>query len=188
MLLRKSLAITVTFAALVWAGDARPAAKTREAAGMTFVRIEPGEFWMGSPPDEAGREKNEVRHKVRLTRPFHLQTTEVSQKVYAQVMGENPSHFKGDDLPVQNVSWDDAIRFCQKLSAREGKRFRLPTEAEWEYAARAGKDGPVSGTGKLDEMSWHADNLARRQLRQETARLGKTLGHGPRQLLHPPPR
>jgi formylglycine-generating enzyme required for sulfatase activity len=79
-------------------------------------------------------------------------------------MGQNPSYFHGDDLPVENVSWDDAVRFCAELSKRQGRTFRLPTEAEWEYAARAGKTGPVSGTGKLDEMAWYADNSGRQHL------------------------
>jgi formylglycine-generating enzyme required for sulfatase activity len=131
---------------------------------MTLIRIEPGEFEMGSPANEADRDDDELAHKVRLTKPFYLLATEVSQAQYTAVMGENPSYFRGDDLPVENVSWDDAVRFCEKLSKREGRKFRLPTEAEWEYAARAGKAGPVSGTGKLDEMSWHADNSGKQRL------------------------
>src|SRR5262249_42110345 len=77
---------------------------------MTLVRIEPGEFVMGSPPDEAGREDNELQHTVKITKPFYLGTTEVSQAQYQAVMGENPSYFQGDDLPVENVSWEDANR------------------------------------------------------------------------------
>jgi formylglycine-generating enzyme required for sulfatase activity len=139
---------------------------------MAFVRVEPGEFLMGSPATEAGHKDNELQHKVRLTKVFYLQTTEVSQTQYAAVMGQNPSHFHGDELPVENVSWQDAVSFCEKLSKREGRKFRLPTEAEWEYAARAGSAGPVSGTGKLDEMAWHADNSGRKRL--DSAKLWDT--------------
>jgi formylglycine-generating enzyme required for sulfatase activity len=95
---------------------------------------------------------------VTLSRPFYLAATEVSQAQYEAVMGENPSHSKGPDLPVENVSWAQAAAFCLELGRREGRRLRLPTEAEWEYAARAGKAGPISGTGDVREMAWHADN------------------------------
>lgn len=124
---------------------------------MLFVRIEPGEFMMGSPADEKSRDDDEHQHPVKLTKPFYLQATEVSQAQYEEVMAENPSGHKGADLPVENVSWAHAAAFCYELSRREGRRFRLPTEAEWEYAARAGKSGPVAGTGDLDEMVWYAD-------------------------------
>jgi formylglycine-generating enzyme required for sulfatase activity len=136
------------------------AAKSHELRdlGIALARIDAGEFLMGSPEDEAAREADETQHLVKLTKPFYLQTTEISQRQYKAVMGENPSYFKGDDLPVENVSWFEAAAFCQELSRREGRRFRLPTEAEWEYAARAGKTGPIAGTGKLAEMAWHADN------------------------------
>jgi formylglycine-generating enzyme required for sulfatase activity len=132
---------------------------------MTLIRIEPGTFEMGSPADEAGREDNELLHTVKITKPFYLMSGEVSQAQYKAVLGENPSYFHGDDsLPVENVSWDDAVRFCEKLSAKEHRKFRLPTEAEWEYAARAGTTGPVAGSGKLDEISWHADNSGKKPI------------------------
>ena len=102
---------------------------------------------------------------MRLTRAFYIQGSEVSQAQYKAIMaGENPSHFKRDDLPVENVSWHSAALFCELLSKREGRTFRLPTEAEWEYAARAGKDGPVSGNGKLGDMAWYADNSGKQPL------------------------
>jgi len=125
---------------------------------MTFIRIPNGEFLMGSPPDEPSRGDDETQHKVTLAKPFYIQTTEVSQQQYEAVMGENPSNFKGGDLPVENVSWSQAAAFCYELSRLEGKKFRLPSEAEWEYAARAGAAGMVAGTGNLDEMVWYADN------------------------------
>ncbi len=115
---------------------------------MTFVYIPPGEFMMGSPEDEPGRYDDEKQHKVTLTKGFYMQTTEVTQGQWKAVMGDNPSSFKdcGDDCPVENVSWDDVQEFINKLnldSARfsvgeRSRTYRLPTEAEWEYAARAG--------------------------------------------------
>ena len=131
---------------------------------MTLLRIEPGEFDMGSPADEPNRKEYEFQHKVRLTRLFFLQSTEVTQAQYRNVMGANPSYFRGDDLPVETVSWEEATAFCRKLNERTGRHFRLPSEAEWEYAARAGKDGPVAGTKKLDEMAWYAENSGRRRV------------------------
>ncbi len=115
--------------------------------GMEFVYIEPGEFMMGSPPDEPDRFNNERRHKVRLTNGFYMQTTEVTQGQWKAVMGSNPSDFSscGDDCPVETVSLNDAQRYIEKLNGRGGGRqYRLPTEAEWEYAARAGTDTPFS--------------------------------------------
>jgi len=115
--------------------------------GMDFVFIEAGEFTMGSPPDEEGREKDERQRGVKLAKGFHLAVHEVTQVQWLAVMGSNPSHFKGNDLPVEQVSWDDAVAFCTKLSELEGKKCRLPTEAEWEYACRAGTTTPFS-TGR----------------------------------------
>ncbi len=110
--------------------------------GMEFVFIPPGEFMMGSPEHEPGRYDNEKLHKVILTRGFYMQTTPVTQGQWKAVMGNNPSHFKdcGDDCPVENVSWNDAQEFIKELSRMTGKEHRLPTEAQWEYACRAGTD------------------------------------------------
>jgi formylglycine-generating enzyme required for sulfatase activity len=141
-----------------------PQAYKVQALHMTLLRIEPGEFQMGSPDDEANRHDYEFQHKVRLTHAFYIQTTDVTQAQYNAVIGNNPSYFHGDNLPVDNVSWNNAVVFCQRLSAREGRTFRLPTEAEWEYAARAGKSGPVAGNGKLRQMAWYADNSGRTRI------------------------
>lgn len=151
-----------------------PAARSHEVRDLkiTLLRLEAGEFMMGSPDDEEWRDADETRHEVKLTKPFYLQTTEVSQRQYESIMGENPSSFKGEDLPVENVSWEQAAAFCLELSRREGRAFRLPTEAEWEYAARAGKTGPVAGTGKLQEMAWHADNSGNAEI--DSAKLWDT--------------
>lgn len=122
-----------------------------------LVRIEGGTFLMGSPEEERQREADETLHEVSVS-SFYLSPTEVSQQEYEAVMGTNPSHHTGADLPVENVTWYDAIAFCNALSEREGLEpvytiedktvtwdrsangYRLPTEAEWEYASRAGTD------------------------------------------------
>ena len=89
--------------------------------------------------------------------------TEVTQGQWKGVMGDNPSEFKGDDRPVENVSWDDCQKFIVKVNAQlAGERLRLPTEAEWEYACRAGTGGAYGGTGNLDEMGWYDGNSGRR--------------------------
>ncbi len=116
---------------------------------MSFAWIPPGEFMMGSPKDEPERDNDEKLHKVILTRGFYMQTTPVTQGQWKAVMGNNPSRFKdcGDDCPVERVSWDDARRFIKKLSRMTGEEYRLPTEAQWEYACRAGTTTPFN-TGK----------------------------------------
>jgi formylglycine-generating enzyme required for sulfatase activity len=118
--------------------------------GMKLVRIPVGKFQMGSPNEEYYRSADETRHEVAITKPFYLGVYEVTQGEYEKVMGTNPSFFaksgggservKGKDTaayPVERVSWLDAVEFCKKLSAKENRTYRLPTEAEWEYACRA---------------------------------------------------
>ena len=105
---------------------------------MRLVLIPAGKFMMGSPATEAGRESREgPQHEVTISKPFYMGVFEVTQEQYEQIMGVNPSRFKGATNPVETVSWDDAVKFCQKLSARTGKKVMLPTEAQWEYACRA---------------------------------------------------
>lgn len=109
-----------------------------------FILIQPGTFMMGSPESEVGRFDDETLHEVTITKPFHMQTTPVTQAQWKAVMGSNPSHFKGDNLPVENVSWNDCQEFIQHLNQRGEGTYRLPTEAEWEYACRAGTDTPFA--------------------------------------------
>ncbi|MFP4473958.1 MAG: SUMF1/EgtB/PvdO family nonheme iron enzyme [Desulfatibacillaceae bacterium] len=109
--------------------------------GMEFVYIRPGTFVMGSAPDEDGRDPDEAPHEVELTEGFYMQTTEVTQSQWREIMGTEPwFHVDcGMDCPVEQVSWTEAQAFIRKLNGREGTtRYRLPTEAEWEYACRAG--------------------------------------------------
>ncbi len=108
--------------------------------GMTFNLVPAGSFVMGSPEDEPERQNFATPHPVTLTKSFYMQTTEVTQGQWKAVMGSNPSFFSscGDDCPVERVSWDDVQVFIAELNTRGEGVYRLPTEAEWEYAARAG--------------------------------------------------
>ena len=108
-----------------------------------------GTFTMGAPTSEEGL-YNETQHEVTLTKGFWMLETEVTQKQWKAVMGTNPSFFKGDDLPVESVSWNDCQEFCEKTG------LQLPTEAQWEYACRAGTTDAYAGN--LDEMAWYYSN------------------------------
>jgi sulfatase modifying factor 1 len=162
------------------AASQAPASAAEVPAGM--VLVPGGTFIMGSPADEAGRSNDEAQHQVSLS-AFFMSTTEVTQAQYRAAMGTNPSHFKGDSLPVECVSWYDAVAFCNKLSEREGlpkvyvingtnvtadwsaKGYRLPSEAEWEYAAKGGGasgtlavDAVYAGSANLNDVAWYSDN------------------------------
>ncbi|MGA9189611.1 MAG: formylglycine-generating enzyme family protein [Methanosarcina sp.] len=128
---------------------------------MEFVLIPEGEFMIGSPDDEVGRYDSEGPvHKVTIKNPFNLGKYPVTQKQWVAIMGSNPSRFKGDDLPVEQVSWDDVQEFIQKLNEMERTdKYRLPSEAEWEYACRAGTTTRYSfgdDESKLDEYAWYS--------------------------------
>lgn len=131
--------------------------------GMTiaFRYCPAGEFMMGSPDDEDERSYDEFQHKAILTRGFWLMETPATQALWKSVMGDNPSKFKGDDRPVENVSWEDCQVFIGKLNAAislsPGEKFRLPTEAEWEYACRAGASDPFGGSD-IDDICWYRAN------------------------------
>ncbi|MCW8931607.1 MAG: SUMF1/EgtB/PvdO family nonheme iron enzyme [Gammaproteobacteria bacterium] len=119
--------------------------------GMDFIRVKAGTFMMGSPLNEADRFFNEVPHEVKLTKDFYLGKYEVTQREWQMIMGKNPSYFKncGGNCPVDSVSWNKVQEFIRRLNERAKKRgerggYRLPTEAEWEYAARAGTNTPFS--------------------------------------------
>ena len=131
--------------------------------GMDFVLIPAGSFDMESPSGEDGRASDESPvHKVKIPDSFYMGKYEVTQKQWREVMGDNPSYFKGDDLPVEKVSWNDAQDFIKKLNQKEGENeYRLPSEAEWEYAARAGTTTQYSfgdDVSKLNEYAWYRDN------------------------------
>ncbi len=130
---------------------------------MEFVLIQPGEFDMGSHANETGRYNDEGSvHHVTISEAFYLGKYEVTQKQWHEVMEDNPSYFKGDDLPVENISWDDVNKFIEKLNGIENThKYRLPSEAEWEYAARAGATTRYSfgdDDSKLEEYAWYHEN------------------------------
>lgn len=111
---------------------------------LELVHIPAGTFLMGSPDSEPGRDLDESpQHEVRIS-AFAMGIYPVTQAQWQAVMGDNPSYFKGDNRPVETVSWHDAVEFCQKLSQQSGRTYRLPSEAEWEYACRAGTTTPYS--------------------------------------------
>jgi formylglycine-generating enzyme required for sulfatase activity len=114
--------------------------------GMTFNRIPAGTFMMGSSESEPERYSDETQHQVTLTKSYYMQTTEVTQGQWKAVMGSNPSLFFGcgDDCPVEEVSWNDIQSFITELNKLGQGTYRLPTEAEWEYAARAGTTTPFN--------------------------------------------
>jgi len=128
---------------------------------MKMILIRPGKFMMGSPVTEIDRFDNEVQHEVTISKPFYMGVTEVTQAQYEAVMGKNPSQFKGATNPVETVSWNDAMEFCKKLSDKTRQAVRLPTEAEWEYACRAGSKTKFS-FGDVEEglgdYAWYRAN------------------------------
>ena len=166
-------------------GDATQVAGSGGGCPVGYVRIAPGSFTMGSPNSEEGRDDDETQHRVTITRAYCLKATEVTQGEWQAVMGSNPSQFTGcgANCPVEQVSWEDAVRFANALSKREGLQecyrgsdfvgvtctgYRLPTEAEWEYAARAGTTsalytGNLTIRGQnhgpeLNSIAWYGGN------------------------------
>lgn len=131
--------------------------------GVDFIKISAGEFMMGSPSNEKYREKDEGPvHKVTIEKPFYLGKFEVTQGQWQKVMGNNPSTFKGEDLPVEGVSWNDAQEFVDKLNEMEKTdKYRLPSEAEWEYACRVGTNTKYffgEDESKLGDYAWYLSN------------------------------
>lgn len=127
-------------------------------ATMEMIWCAPGSFMMGSPATEEGRFEDEPIHHVTLTKGFWLGKYEVTQTQWQSVMRENRSRFKAPDRPVDSVSWEDCQAFIRRANTTLGGMARLPTEAEWEYACRAGSGQPVAGTGHIGDMAWYDSN------------------------------
>ena len=134
----------------------------KNGISIEMVKVEAGSFNMGATPEMINPDTDEKPvHRVTLTNDYYIGKYEVTQALWQAVMGSNPSHFKGDDLPVEQVSWNDCQDFISKLNAMTGKRFRLPSEAEWEYAARGGKKSrgyQYSGSNTLGDVAWYEGN------------------------------
>ena len=141
-----------------------PSGRTYTVPSINYKMVysSPDTFMMGSPSFEPKRHKNEKQHRVTLKKGFYLGTTEVTQSQWREIMGSNPSYFKGDNLPVEQVSWNDCHDFIRKLNQQEGTdKYRLPTEAEWEYACRAGTKTRLcfgDSEGMLSDYAWYRSN------------------------------
>ena len=145
---------------------------------LDMLWCKPGAFQMGSPEDEEDRQDNETLHEVTLTSGYWLGKHPVTQAQWEKVMGDNPSHFKGADRPVENVSWDEVTSFCEKLTELEreagrlpaGMSYQLPTEAQWEYACRA---GTTTAYAFGDELTEKDANFEKFTMSDETTDVGK---------------
>lgn len=132
-------------------------AETIDGATFNMVAVEYGTFQMGNPN---GLTDEKPVHSVTLN-GFYMMDTEVTQGQWKAIMGDNPSRRKGDDLPVEQVNWDAVQTFISKLNTKSGKTYRLPTEAEWEYAARGGiksKGFKYAGSNNIDDVAWYNEN------------------------------
>ena len=134
----------------------------KDGINIDMVRVEARTFTMGATPEmENPFDWEKPTHQVTLTNDYYIGKYEVTQALWQAVMGNNPSKFNGDNLPVENVSWNDCQEFISKLNRITGKTFRLPTEAEWEYAARGGKKSKgyqFSGSNNISDVAWYKDN------------------------------
>jgi formylglycine-generating enzyme required for sulfatase activity len=135
--------------------------------GIEFILVPAGEFMMGAvPQDKEADDDEKPQHKVRITKPFYMGKYPVTQEEWEKLMGNNPSEFKkaGKRAPVETVSWNDCQEFIKKLNQKEGKTYRLPTEAEWEYSARGGVSGGSTiytygdDVSKLGDYAWYDGN------------------------------
>ena len=138
----------------------------KDGINIDMVRVEAGTFTMGATAEMKNPDDDEKpTHQVTLTNDYYIGKYEVTQALWQAVMGSNPSEFKGDNLPVEPVSWDDCQDFLSKLNRITGKSFRLPTEAEWEYAARGGNKSrgyQYSGSNNLSGVAWYYKNSKRK--------------------------
>ena len=134
----------------------------KNGISIEMVKVEAGTFMMGATSEMKGPYDNEKPlHQVTLTNDYYMGMYEVPQALWEAVMGSNPSEYKGDNLPVEMVSWNDCQEFISKLNSLTGRKFRLPTEAEWEYAAHGGKKSrgyQYSGNSNISDVAWYDGN------------------------------
>lgn len=135
-------------------------------SGFNMVLVKPGMFEMGATKEQGSEEKDEKPvHWVKITKPYYIGETEVTQAVYEAVMGNNPSSFIDPEKPVEGISWSDAQRFINRLNSITGRNFEMPTEAQWEYAARGGHKAALmkfSGSMIANEVGWYGANSGNR--------------------------
>ncbi|MBO7724073.1 MAG: SUMF1/EgtB/PvdO family nonheme iron enzyme [Paludibacteraceae bacterium] len=128
---------------------------------FTMIYVEGGSFVMGCTSEQSDCISDErPAHRVTVN-SYYIGETEVTQELWSAVMGRNPSYYTGSQRPVEQVSWNDCQKFINKLNQLTGRKFRLPTEAEWEYAARGGKKSKAykySGSNTLDNVAWYTNN------------------------------
>jgi len=152
--------------------------------GLKMVYVAPGKFTMGTPINDLDSFSYETPHCVTITKGFWIGKFELLQNEYQKIMGINPSNDKGEQLPVDRVSWTDAVSFCRKLTEQEMKSgrllsgyvYRLPTEAEWEYAARGGDKSngyKYSGSNNVDNVAWYYENSGTSRLNESTLNYNK---------------
>ncbi len=162
-----------------WASHLEVPIQVTNSIGMKFSLIPPGQFSMGSPAKEEWHRDDEPLHRVTISKPYYMATTEVTQREWKALMGTNPSFCTGDDLPVETVTWEQAAEFCNKLSLKEGAKYRLPTEAEWEFACRAGSTTPfyTGQTISTDQANYDGNytyaNGRKGDFREATTEAGK---------------
>ncbi len=134
----------------------------KNGINIEMVKVEAGSFNMGATPEmENPNEDEKPVHRVTLTNNYYIGKYEVTQALWKIVMGSNPSNFKGDNLPIEKVSWNNCQKFISKLNKLTGKSFRLPSEAEWEYAARGGNKSrgyQYSGSNTIGDVAWYYGN------------------------------
>ena len=134
----------------------------KNGISIEMVKVEAGTFMMGATSEMENPTDNEKPvHQVTLTNDYYMGKYEVTQALWQTVMGSNPSEFKGGTLPVETVNWNDCQEFISKLNSMTGRKFRLPTEAEWEYAARGGKESrgyQYSGSSNISDVAWYDGN------------------------------
>ena len=183
--MKKLFLLSLALIALVFMGCEDIENSTSNVRGKTFtvngvsfdmVKVKGGTFTMGAIAEQGddAYDNEKPAHKVTLD-SYSIGQTEVTQALWEAVMGNNPSNFKGDDLPVENVSWNDCQEFILCLNKLTGENFRLPTEAEWEFAARGGnksKGYKYAGSDNIDEVAWYGDNSTRRVALKQPNELG----------------